>query len=117
MPKQVALHAEPWSSGSWARRKDATSKVHIAIRTILIVTIHGRDETGHSFTQNVIASSLSKRGGDSAEAVTTFCLFFRDGFVEDVVRNFKRSEDHLLDNPLEQCRVLELPFDTVDLGC
>jgi AraC family transcriptional regulator len=46
---------------------------------------------------------------DSAEAVTTFCLFFRDGFVEDVIRNFKHSEDHLLDNPLEQCQVLELP--------
>ena len=28
----------------------------------IVVTIHGRDETGHSFTQNVVASSLSRSG-------------------------------------------------------
>src|SRR5262249_23509113 len=36
---------------------------------------------------------------DSSEPVTTFCVFFKRGFVEDIHRNRTTSESALLDDP------------------
>ena len=38
-------------------------------------------------------------GIDTARPVTTFCVFFRSGFVEDIQRCSAIAEDALLDNP------------------
>jgi AraC-like DNA-binding protein len=39
---------------------------------------------------------------DSESEVTSFCVFFADGFAEDVGRNFLEAPESLLDNPVRQ---------------
>jgi AraC-like DNA-binding protein len=104
-PMQIALFAGPFSIKSVVTGR-ATWKT-AAGRYALTPGQHLILDRGTSYSLTI----------DGDNPVETFCVFFRDGFVEEALRSLTKPEARLLDDPVERAEsfaLLEARHDSRD---